>query len=77
MSHAGDITASTAFEQIVAVGMMIVGVLFFGWLISSISDLMDVRSYPANHLAKAAPRFCSLCTVQSQSQQDQELICTS
>ena len=41
--QAGDITAATALEEIIATGMMIVGVVFFGWLISSISDLMDVR----------------------------------
>ena len=31
--------------------MMIVGVLFFGWLISSISDLLDVRACLRLHAA--------------------------
>ena len=46
--QAGDITAATALEECVATGMMITGVLFFGLLISSISDLMDVRPSHCN-----------------------------
>ncbi len=44
--------------------MMLVGVLFFGWLISSISDLLDVRPlHPQHCLANAPHRCCHICTM--------------
>lgn len=39
----GDITAQTAAEQMVALFIMLVGVFFFSFLISSMADLMNVR----------------------------------
>jgi len=44
--------------------MMIVGVLFFGWLISSISDLLDVRPYTlstARQTLRNAAAISMLC----------------
>jgi len=45
----GDITASNAVEEIVAIFIMLVGVLFFSFLISSVSDQLQVRIFFTNY----------------------------
>ena len=41
---AGDVTPKTAAEEGVAIGVMVLGVLLFGYVIGAVTDLIRVRS---------------------------------
>ncbi|KAK9813287.1 hypothetical protein WJX72_011893 [[Myrmecia] bisecta] len=53
----GDVTAHTAAEELVAIFIMFIGVLFFGFLIGSLGDLLEKSSKAARRAAVLRSKF--------------------
>ncbi|KAK9812616.1 hypothetical protein WJX72_000666 [[Myrmecia] bisecta] len=53
----GDITAHTAAEELVAIFIMFIGVLFFGFLIGSLGELLEQSSMAARRAAVLRNKF--------------------